>query len=125
MIRIQVTWREDGVDIQTVGHAGYAPRGTDVVCAGISALLYGFVAYLETLSSVATAKESAGSGKAFHWEAVEGDGVLWVRTRGEARRVFQGFAAIRAGIGLIAETYPQLVVLEDSISQKGDEYEST
>ncbi len=125
MIRIRVTRRGDGLDVYAVGHAGYAPRGQDVVCAGVSALLYGFVAYLEAISSVATAEEPACHGGKLHWEASEGDGELRVRTRGESSRVFEGFAAVEAGIRLIARAYPHLVVLEDPISQEGDVYEST
>ena len=46
MIRIRVTRRDSGLEIFAEGHAGYAPVGQDIVCAGVSALLYGFVAYL-------------------------------------------------------------------------------
>jgi uncharacterized protein YsxB (DUF464 family) len=125
MIRIRVTRRANGVEIHAVGHAGYAPRGEDVVCAGISALLYGFVAYLKALSSVATAEEPACQRGTLRWEATDGDGELWVRTCGDASRVLEGFAAVEAGIRLIARAYPQFVVLEEFISQEGDVYEST
>lgn len=125
MIRIRITRRGDGVDIHAVGHAGYAPRGADVVCAGVSALLYGFVASLDDLSSVATAEESGCSEEFFHWTAFESDGELRVRTRGCTSRIEGGVSVVVAGLSLIARTYPQLVVLEDIISQEGDVYEST
>ena len=32
--------------LHITGHAGYAPRGQDIVCAGISALAYGLLEYL-------------------------------------------------------------------------------
>lgn len=125
MIRIRITRHRDGLDIHAVGHAGYAPRGEDIVCAGISALLYGFVAYLNDLSSVATAEESACRETLFHWKVAERDGELRVRTRGCTSRVGEGLSVVVAGTSLIARAYPQLVVLEDIISQEGDVYEST
>ena len=125
MIRVRITRRGDGLDIHAVGHAGYAPRGKDVVCAGVSALLYGFIVYLNDLSSVATAEESACRERFFHWTAFERDGELRVRTRGCTSRIEEGVSVVEAGISLIARTYPQRVVLEDIISQEGDVYEST
>ena len=56
MICIRITEREDGLELSAHGHAGYAPRGQDVVCAGVSALIYGFIAYLEGLLPIATEK---------------------------------------------------------------------
>lgn len=125
MIRIRVTRRGDGLELQAVGHAGYAPRGQDVVCAGVSALLYGFVAYLEALSSVATAEGHVCGRETLSWEATEGDGELRVRTRGEASRVLEGFSAVEAGIRLIAGAYPHLVALEDPITEEGEKHDST
>ena len=37
---------ESGHRLHITGHAGYAPRGQDIVCAGISALAYGLLEYL-------------------------------------------------------------------------------
>lgn len=35
-----------GITVSAAGHAGYAPRGRDIVCAGVSAVLYGCLACL-------------------------------------------------------------------------------
>ena len=50
MIEIRVYPKGDGMVLSAEGHAGMAPRGRDIVCAGVSALLYGFAAYLESLA---------------------------------------------------------------------------
>lgn len=112
MIHIQVKRYQDGLEIHAVGHAEYAPRGKDVVCAGVSALLYGFVAYLKTLLSVATAKGEACGGELLQCKGYERDGELWVRTRGEVSRITEGFAVVEAGIRLLAKTYPDRIVVE-------------
>lgn len=123
MICIRMTEREDGVELSAHGHADYAPRGRDVVCAGVSALLYGFVAYLEGLSPIATAESS--DGEIPHLEVEEGDGLLRVRTFGMGGRDLDGAAVIQAGLGLIASCYPGFVTLDTRIYRKGDEHESS
>lgn len=46
---IEITEHKDGVSIK--GHAGYAPHGQDIVCAGVSALTQSLVLSLERLTS--------------------------------------------------------------------------
>ena len=123
MIRIRVTRRDSGLEIFAEGHAGYAPVGQDIVCAGVSALLYGFVAYLEGLSPIATAEDSHPEGRAPLWEVSEGDGRLWVRTHGSDGRDKAALAPIEAGLRLIAACYPHHVTLDTDT--KGDTYESS
>ena len=122
MICIRMTEREDGLELSAHGHAGYAPRGQDVVCAGVSALIYGFIAYLERLSPIAT--EKAARDGTPRLEVEDKDGILWVRTYGMGGADIMGLAVIRAGLGLIASAYPSFVMLDDNIRRKGDEYES-
>ena len=111
MIRIQVLRRDDGgLEITAVGHAGQAPRGEDIVCAGVSALLYGFVAYLESLPPIATAEAGAGSP---HLECSEGEGILRIRTRGLGGADILGWNVMAAGLRLIESVYPACVALED------------
>ena len=112
MIRVQVTVRRDGLTLSAVGHAGFAPRGQDVVCAGVSALLYGFVAYLEGLAPIATAGAPSLGGAYPHLEVSEGDGALRVITRGLGGRDIDGFAVTLAGLSLIAACYPAFVTLD-------------
>lgn len=123
MIWVQVTLGRDGLTLSAVGHAGYAPRGQDVVCAGVSALLYGFVAYLEGLAPIATAGASSEGGGSPHLEVSEGDGRLTVKTRGLGGRDTDGFGVTEAGLRLIAACYPALVTLNVYADRKGDEHE--
>ncbi|MBQ9151806.1 MAG: ribosomal-processing cysteine protease Prp [Clostridia bacterium] len=129
MIRIRVLRRADGLEVAAIGHAGTAPRGQDIVCAGVSALLYGFIAYLESLSPIATAGEG---GEAPHLEHSEGEGRLRVITRGLGGADVLGWAVIEAGLRLIEAAYPAAVSLcpfsEPRTFQhqevKGERYES-
>ena len=122
MICIRITEREDGVELSAHGHAGYAPRGQDVVCAGVSALLYGFISYLEGLLPIAT--EKAARDGTPRLEVEDKDDVLRVRTYGMGGADTAGLAVIRAGLGLIASCYPSFVMLDAHIHRKGDEHES-
>ena len=110
MIRIRVLERDDGLEISAVGHAGVAPRGQDIVCAGVSALLYGFIAYLETLSPIATAEEG---GEVPHLVCSEGEGLLRVKTRGLGGADLRGWEVTAAGLRLIESAWPTCVVLCD------------
>ena len=123
MIRIRVTRRDSGLEIFAEGHAGYAPVGQDIVCAGVSALLYGFVAYLRETLPIATAEDSHPEGRAPLWEVSEGDGRLGVRTHGSDGRDKAALAPIEAGLRLIAACYPHHVTLDTDT--KGDTYESS
>lgn len=112
MIRIWALERADGVEITAVGHAGYGPRGSDIVCAGISALLYGFIAYLEALPPIATA--GAGGGRS-HLEYSEGEGFLRVTTRGLGGADIAGWQVTAAGLRLLEAAYPTCVTLCETL----------
>lgn len=46
---IDISIRRDGITIS--GHAGYAPAGQDIVCAGVSALTQTLIKSIEDLTS--------------------------------------------------------------------------
>ena len=94
------------MELSAVGHASYAPRGQDIVCAGVSALLYGFVAYLEGLSPIAT------EGGTPHLQVTESEGGLWVRTHGLGGKDIRGWEVTEAGLSRIALAYPACVAVE-------------
>ena len=123
MICIRVLRRDGGLELTAVGHAEQAPRGEDIVCAGVSALLYGFVAYLEGLAPIATAGASLAGGEVPHLEVSEGDGRLTVRTHGLGGQDTAGFGVTEAGLRLIAACYPAYVTLDVYPYRKGDEHE--
>ncbi len=127
MIRIRARRRGDGLELSARGHAGYASPGQDIVCAGVSALLFGYIAYLEGLSPIATAKGSSSEGETPHLEITEGDGYLRVRTRGLAGRDVEAWRVTEAGLSLIVSAYPAYAAVDPVPSQtqeKGERYES-
>lgn len=113
MIRIRVTRSADGLDLVAVGHAGYGARGEDPVCAGVSALLYGFVAYLEETLPIATAGDRPSP---LAW--ADGDGWLRVQTHGMGGKASEAWAVVAAGLRLIAAAYPAHVQLKEFKSNK-------
>ena len=110
MICIRVLRRDGGLELTAVGHAEQAPRGEDIVCAGVSALLYGFIAYLETLPPIATAEEG---GEVPHLVCSEGEGLLRVKTRGLGGADLRGWEVTAAGLRLIESAWPACVALCD------------
>lgn len=46
---IRAKYRTDGKahSLLILGHAGYASKGNDIVCAGVSAVVYSLLGYLE------------------------------------------------------------------------------
>lgn len=52
-----ITVRKEGEQITISGHALYAPVGEDIVCAGVSALVQGFIASMDDLGASYVIKE--------------------------------------------------------------------
>lgn len=50
MIDIYLTEKNIRYGIKAVGHADYAPKGQDIVCAGVSALIQAYGNYIEQLA---------------------------------------------------------------------------
>lgn len=47
MIRVYYTRGKGGHELTINGHAGYAEHGQDIVCAGVSAIAFSLVAWIE------------------------------------------------------------------------------
>lgn len=82
---IEVTFTPKGLTVE--GHAGYAPKGQDIVCAAVSALMYALIGALEETGNVK--------------EAVLRPGYAAV----EAKTATTAFAPIRCGLMQLAERY--------------------
>lgn len=82
------------------GHAGYAPRGQDIVCAAVSALMQTLVASVEELTTDILQVEIQAD------KAVISYGNLSERSRVLVNSFF-------VGINMIAETYPDHVRLSE------------
>lgn len=96
--------------LEAAGHAGYAPAGQDIVCAGASTLMQALV-YL-------FAGESNAETKA--WDEPEGPRVA-VRVNAPCAEWVQGaFELAKAGFVLLAERYPDHVRFAD-VSRRGED----
>lgn len=101
MIRIRMRRGEVGMELEAVGHAEHGAIGHDIVCAGVSALLYGLAAYLEGQAIRCPTGQL---------DRAEGAGRLYLRAMGlETEEV--AFAVTEAGLCLIAEAFPDAVHL--------------
>lgn len=90
------------MEITAEGHAGYGARGSDIVCAAVSALLFGYLAYLQGLA------HEHGAGQV-GWE--EREGYLRVMSQGLGGRDLSALEVTVAGLRLVAEAYPAAVRL--------------
>jgi uncharacterized protein YsxB (DUF464 family) len=106
---------ERGLAVMAEGHANFAPRGRDIVCAGASALLYAYRAGLTALPSVKslplyateTVEYRRGPGK-FVYTDVAQDRFL-VISYGLNREDERTWQVIAEGLRLLAEAYPRNV----------------
>lgn len=94
MIQIHV----DSTQIVVEGHAGFAPTGQDIVCAGISALTQTLIKALNVLAP----RESA-----FHIEP--GKVVIQFQMHSEKSRLL--VSSFFVGVEMIAQEYPENVTL--------------
>ena len=90
MIRVVFTDRR----MTVTGHAGYAEKGKDVVCAAVSALVYALIATLEETGNMR--------------ESVVRPGYATVASK-DADRAFD---VVRGGLSQIAARYPACVAVE-------------
>lgn len=98
---IELSYSEGAFSLRVRGHAGYAPRGQDIVCAAVSALCAALEAALSEREEYrAEIKRRAGAAE------------FSVRCDPEAEAAESCRALMRAaalGIGQISRSYPQCV----------------
>ena len=90
---IRVRCGEDRVTL--LGHAQYAPKGQDVVCAAASALVYALIGTLRQQGQLR--------------ELVIRPGYVTVAAEGDCAAAL---ALVRCGLGQLAGAYPACVVME-------------
>ena len=105
MIRVRYEWDEEvgRLHLSIRGHAGSAPAGRDLGCAGASMLAY---TALEVLQEARDAGEAAS---AFHREE---RGRMTMESYFCDRGVKEQVDAVCTGFRLLAERYPQYVRFE-------------
>ena len=88
---IRGIYDEDNLIIILSGHADYAPKGKDIVCAGVSALAFTY------------AKHLGG------YERKENGMILKAKSKDESEKML--FKMITEGMRLIANDYPKNFLL--------------
>ena len=102
MMWIELNECEKGIMVFAKGHAGYAPAGRDVVCAGISAILYGSLNFFR--------KQADEQGEPASAEAMEGPGRLYIRAGGFADGLeYTALKVMHAQLCALEEAYPEYV----------------
>ena len=96
--------------LEAAGHAGYAPAGQDIVCAGASTLMQALVYLL-------AGEESARSDA---WDEPEGPRLAVAVQAPVAPWVQGAFELAKAGFTLLAERYPDNLRFAD-VSRSGQQ----
>ena len=89
--------------LEASGHAGYAPAGQDIVCAGASTLMQALVSLL---AGEKTARSDA-------WDEPEGPRLAVTAAAPQEPWVEGAFELAKAGFALLAERYPDNVRFAD------------
>ena len=95
--------------LEAAGHAGYAPAGQDIVCAGASTLM-------QALVSLLAGEENASSDV---WEEPGGPRLAVTAAAPQQPWVEGAFELAKAGFSLLAERYPDNLRFAD-LSRRGE-----
>ena len=95
--------------LEAAGHAGYAPAGQDIVCAGASTLM-------QALVSLLAGEENASSDV---WEEPDGPRLAVTAAAPQQPWVEGAFELAKAGFALLAERYPDNLRFAD-LSRRGE-----
>lgn len=90
--------------LEAAGHAGYAPAGQDIVCAGASVLMQGLVYLLAGAENV----------HADVWDEPEGPRIAVTAAAPREAWVEGAFELAKAGFALLAERYPEHLRYSDT-----------
>ena len=96
--------------LEASGHAGYAPAGQDIVCAGASTLM-------QTLCALLAGEERTKSGA---WDEPNGPRLAVTAAAPQKPWVEGAFEFAKAGFALLAERYPDHVRFAD-LSGRGEQ----
>lgn len=108
MIDIHYAQSGDTHELQISGHAGYSRVGNDIVCAGVSAIAYTLLGFLENQQDDITAMCGPATS----------DGELYVSCCG-GPHIALGFEMAIIGLSQIANKYPDHVKIHISAAGGG------
>lgn len=98
MIQVEIYDNEMGEHVITAsGHAGYAGKGKDIVCAATSVLMYTLIEELEKLET---------DGDVTDCEVEENDIGMLVKFKGDSVEAKMACETILSGLQMLAEQYP-------------------
>lgn len=101
MTCIKVKNSETDFSMQIIGHAGYAEKGKDIVCAGISTLAFTFIQMLDRYSDMLT-----------QYEYETSDGVMKISFTYINKNFFEPIiSTILCGFSMLSDTYPENISL--------------
>ncbi|MCR5698977.1 MAG: ribosomal-processing cysteine protease Prp [Treponemataceae bacterium] len=105
MIQVLLVRSKDGLlqSCSAQGHAGFAAKGKDIVCAAVTSLLRTALAVLENKSSIVLDENSSDRGfLAFSVKGFTSDDESLLR---------YSFEFLQEGLGQIAQDYPKCIKL--------------
>ena len=105
MTKIRIDWEKP--EITASGHAGGAPRGANVICAGISAVTF---ALLNTIN------QHMDKGNGFDYEIDEEKGYLHITAAPSAlmrSRIMNYFEVAYYGLKALEQEYPEEIKIEE------------
>ncbi len=108
MIKAEISYGENSCIVKICGHAGYAPKGQDIVCAGVSALSS---ALLEAAVFYVNRENTAFFGAEVNDGCFEMR-ILGIREEGLIGRLNALFFMLRAGLEQIERQYPSHLSLD-------------
>lgn len=104
MTKVRFSEAKDEISIDIRGHASYAPKGEDIVCAAISMLGQTLLAYLETDHE--------------DFRYIIQDGRIWAWAKGP--NVQTALKIIMTGFWLLEQNYPDHIEIERGCSIQKD-----
>lgn len=112
MTKIELNEFDDGIVVTAEGHAGYAPAGRDIVCAGISAILFGSLTFFGQQEQ----------GEPAQFDALYKPGCLIIRAGGFADGIeHMAMKVIRAQLCTLEGDYPEYVSVTYTDHRKNEE----
>ena len=113
MVHVEYALMQDFIKISVSGHAGYAEKGNDIVCAGVSALTAALFVFTERNVSLADAG-------LFIKRTADGFAALTVAEIPDEKLRLQlaaVFSACISGLIEIEQQYPDYIKIRDITSQ--------
>ena len=103
MVRIRYRRTDTMHTLAVVGHAGYSSDGNDIVCAGVSAVVYALLGFLHNLPD---------NGKRLTDRVESGETVIF--WQGDNVESSCAFRMAEIGLLQIAQRYPEYVTFADA-----------